>query len=238
MPGCQYDIWLLVSLVCCTLFIIFLYKHISLFSCTYILLSAHYVHSDSDFIAIFWLALLYLSIPFVYNEIQVLGIYIVVHRGTRWRSWLRNYAASRKVAGSISDEVTGFFNWPNPSSLTMALGSTRHVTEMSTRNLLGGKWRPARKLTTSPSSVSLFSRKCGSLDVSQPYEPSWSFTGICLCFFLPLLFEIKLHTNFWEAYMKPVFLHMLQSASINVHDNFFYPVLNKYGYVPTVLYMF
>jgi hypothetical protein len=31
-----------------------------------------------------------------------------------------------------------FFNLPNPSSHTMALGSTQPLTEMSTRNLLGG----------------------------------------------------------------------------------------------------
>jgi hypothetical protein len=34
---------------------------------------------------------------------------------------------------------------PNPSSRTMALGSTQLLTEMSTRNLPGGKGRPARK---------------------------------------------------------------------------------------------
>jgi hypothetical protein len=42
------------------------------------------------------------------------------------------------------DEVD-FFNSPNPSSRTMALGSTKSLTEMSTRNLPGGKGRPARK---------------------------------------------------------------------------------------------
>jgi hypothetical protein len=52
-------------------------------------------------------------------------------------SWLRHYATSRKVAGSSPDEVD-FFNWPNPSSCTMALGSTQSLTEMSTRNLPGG----------------------------------------------------------------------------------------------------
>jgi hypothetical protein len=36
-----------------------------------------------------------------------------------------------------------FFNLPNPSSRTMALGSTQPLTEMSTRNLPGGKKRPA-----------------------------------------------------------------------------------------------
>jgi hypothetical protein len=64
--------------------------------------------------------------------------------GTRYRSWLRHYATSRKVAGSITD-VTEFFSWPNPSSRTMALRSTQPLTEMSTRNLPGGKARPARK---------------------------------------------------------------------------------------------
>jgi hypothetical protein len=38
-----------------------------------------------------------------------------------------------------------FLNSPNPSSRITALGSTQPLTEMSTRNLPGGKWRPARK---------------------------------------------------------------------------------------------
>jgi hypothetical protein len=50
-----------------------------------------------------------------------------VRRGTRYRSWLRHYATSRKVAGSIPDELTGFFNCPNPSIRTMALGSTQSL---------------------------------------------------------------------------------------------------------------
>jgi hypothetical protein len=47
--------------------------------------------------------------------------------------------------GSIPDEVIGFFTWPNPSSRTMALGSTQPLTEMSNTNLPGGKGRPVRK---------------------------------------------------------------------------------------------
>jgi hypothetical protein len=39
----------------------------------------------------------------------------------------------------------GLFNLPNPSSRTIALGSTQPLTEMSTRNLPGGKERPARR---------------------------------------------------------------------------------------------
>jgi hypothetical protein len=40
---------------------------------------------------------------------------------------------------SSPNEVTGFFfNSPDPSSRTMALGLTQPLTEMSTRNLPGG----------------------------------------------------------------------------------------------------
>jgi hypothetical protein len=38
-----------------------------------------------------------------------------------------------------------FFTLPNTSSRTMALGSTQPLTEMKTRNLPGGKKRPARR---------------------------------------------------------------------------------------------
>jgi hypothetical protein len=40
---------------------------------------------------------------------------------------------------------TDFFNWSNPFSRTMVLGSTQPLTEMGTRNLPGGKGRTARK---------------------------------------------------------------------------------------------
>jgi hypothetical protein len=48
-------------------------------------------------------------------------------------------------AGSIPDEVIGFLNWPNPSTRTMALGSTLPLTETSSRDFLGGKRRPVGK---------------------------------------------------------------------------------------------
>jgi hypothetical protein len=45
----------------------------------------------------------------------------------------------------LSPDEVDFFSLPNPSSRTMALGLTQPLTEMSTRNLPGGKGRPARE---------------------------------------------------------------------------------------------
>jgi hypothetical protein len=57
---------------------------------------------------------------------------------TRWRSWLRPWATSRKVAGLISVEVIEIFYWINSSRRTMALGSTQPLKEISTRLI---SWR-------------------------------------------------------------------------------------------------
>ena len=72
--------------------------------------------------------------------------------GTRWRSWLKHCATSRKAAGSIPDGVTGIFHWHTPSSRTMALGLTQPLTEMSTRNISWVKGGRCVGLTTSPTS--------------------------------------------------------------------------------------
>jgi hypothetical protein len=76
--------------------------------------------------------------PFCDSVLKSYWPYYTASRDTRWRSWLRHYDTSWNVAGSIPDEVFGFFSWPNLSSCIMALGSAQPLTEMCTRNLPGG----------------------------------------------------------------------------------------------------
>jgi hypothetical protein len=75
---------------------------------------------------------------------------------TRQRIWLRHYVTGWKVAGPIPNEITGFFNWANPSSRGKALGSVQPLTKMSTRNLPGGKGSRCVRLTTSQAYVSRY----------------------------------------------------------------------------------
>jgi hypothetical protein len=113
----------------------------------------------------------------------------------RYHSWLRHCATSWKVMGSIPDETIGCFNWPNPSSRTMPLGLTQPLTEMSTRNLTGVKGSWYVSLTISRSFVSQLSTKCGSLDVSKPYWPPRSVTGIDLFFYILTQYNLVGGTN-------------------------------------------
>jgi hypothetical protein len=62
--------------------------------------------------------------PKTVRRIKVIKAYLIdIHlicfsfrRGMRYSNWLRHYAASCEDTGSFPDEVTGFFNIPNPST--------------------------------------------------------------------------------------------------------------------------
>jgi hypothetical protein len=76
-----------------------------------------------------------------------------------------------------------FISLRNLSSRTMALGSTQPLTKMSSRNLPGGKGRLARE-AYNLTAVSRLCKKCGSLNISQPYGPPCPVTEIALPFYL------------------------------------------------------
>jgi hypothetical protein len=125
------------------------------------------------------------SLPLVFvlsqkNRVHTLPSYFLkipfnITRGTRQLSWLKLYATSRKVAGSIPDEVTGFFNWPNPSSLTVALNWMPGI-------FLGVKGGRRVRPTTLPPSVSRFSRQ----NVGPPRPVTWIALPLILSSYLRL----------------------------------------------------
>jgi hypothetical protein len=80
----------------------------------------------------------------------------------------------------VPDELD-FFSLPNPSSRTMALGSTQPLTEISTRNFPGVKNRPAHRADILATVYEPNVWKCGYLNLSQPLGPPQPVQGkLCL----------------------------------------------------------
>jgi len=55
---------------------------------------------------------LFIDFEEAYNSVRRKVFYniFIEFGGTRWHSWLRHCATSRKVAGSIPDDVIGIFH--------------------------------------------------------------------------------------------------------------------------------
>ena len=105
--------------------------------------------------------------------------------GTRWHSWLRHCATSRKVTGSIPYGVNGIFHWHNPSGRTMTLGLTQPLIEMSTRNISWGV-KAAGALGWQPYHFHvLIVLKSGSLKLLESSGPVQTCNGIALPLPLP-----------------------------------------------------
>jgi hypothetical protein len=87
-------------------------------------------------------------------------------------------ATRRKVMGSISDGVTGFFYWHNPSGCTMTLGLTQPLTEMSARDIFWGvKW-PVRTADIFTTFMCRLSWNLGTLNCWNPQGLSRPVMGL------------------------------------------------------------
>ena len=115
--------------------------------------------------------------------------------GTRWRSWLRHCATSRKVAVRFPMVSLELFIWHNPSGRTMVL--TQPLTEMSIKNISwGGKGGRCVGLTNlSPSCADCLEiwepqppgilRVCPGLSVALPLPLLYILLRVCISWYLP-----------------------------------------------------
>jgi hypothetical protein len=110
-------------------------------------------HKSLNFVNIYNLNLVHTFLSWIFNEIQRQTV-SVMWSAFQYYMDIREHSVAYLVEalhynpkGRVLDWLWGywifFFSLPNPPSRTMALRSTQPLTEMSTRNILGGKRRPA-----------------------------------------------------------------------------------------------
>ena len=150
-------------------------------------------------------------------------------RGTRWRSCLRHCATSRKIAGSIPDDINGIFQLHNPSVRTIAQRLTQPLTEMSTRNLSWGVkaasmcwlFRYSEKLTLLETSwpvqacngvdLPLPLRTCGAI-APEPQIKTKQFAccdETCICHCTKYLYKPDSRSVGTRLACRPRYLHVL-----------------------------
>jgi hypothetical protein len=94
-------------------------------------------------------------------------------------SCCEHYPKNRQVASSIPEVVIGIFQWHKPSGRTMALGSTRLLTEMSARCISWGKGGRCVRLTTLPTFCAVV-MKSGNINFLEHSGPLQACNGAAL----------------------------------------------------------
>jgi hypothetical protein len=86
----------------------------------------------------------------------------------------------------------------------MALGLTQPPTEMTTRNLPGGKGRPVHKADLTAVCELICLEKCGSLDISTLWASTACYRD-SFTFFPPTSAEVR---NTWMYASTPLYIFM------------------------------
>ena len=92
--------------------------------------------------------------------------------------------ALRYKLGSIPGVTIWIFHWCNPSGRTIALGSTQPLTEISTKNIPGGKRRPAHRADNLDTCAD-----CFEIWEPQPPRTLRACPGLCRDYFTFLQYQ-------------------------------------------------
>jgi hypothetical protein len=125
----------------------------------------------------------------------------------------------------IPDGVVGIFHWHNPSGHTLALGLTQPLTEMSTRNILGGTGDRCLVLTILPPSCA----DCNEIWEPQLHGTLRACTGLYrVCFTFTLynneqnMFNVQQNTTIYSCdWLLPFLCFLL------VYHNGMWNISNK-----------
>ena len=151
-----------------------------------------------------------LANPFSLRQAPALNLQFIctcwLQEGTRWCSWSRHCATSRKVAGSIPDGVIGIFHWHNPSGRTMVLGLTQPLSEMSTGNISWGLRRPLRSADNLTTIMCRLYRNLGTSTSWNPQGLSRPVMGLLLLTVILKWYKMESHFCTQQNYSDSSFV--------------------------------